>query len=271
MRLCVPVSDGFRRNQDALLPLVGAVSFKTPSDEAYPGKVLFLECSISIADPNFAARLESAGLLAALKSGRFASFACDIGPACAQVEVAASPNGYPRYLPLSEPLDEATYLAQGERNVEFLRRHFSGVVKVENLNYFPTGAYELVCEPAFIARTVRDLGIELLLDTAHAVVSAENLGVPVEAYLAGLPLERVTEIQLSGPRRIKGIWEDAHDVPTASDYLIAEHVARQAAVEWITVEYYKDDRLVDEYLRLADGSLAVTTRQSRNEISGGVR
>lgn len=256
IRACVPVSDVFRRNQDAILPLVGAVSFKGPSDEEYPGKSHFLECSLGIADPLFAERLEAAGLLAALQSGRFVSFACDIGPACAEVEVAASPNGFPRYVPLSAPMDEAAYLALSKRNVEWLRRHFSGVVKVENLNYFPTGAYELVCAPAFIARAVRHLGIELLLDIGHLVVSAANLGIPVDAYLDELPLEQMSEVQLSGARAIDGVWEDAHELPTVHDYAIATEVAHRAAVQWLTIEYYKDDRLIDEYRRLAESELA---------------
>jgi hypothetical protein len=254
MPLCVPISETFRRHQDGILPLVDAVSFKTPTDELFPCKAQFLECSLSIADSRFVERFEAAGFQPALQSGRFASFACDLGPAWNEYGLARSAAGFPRYVPVSGRLDESTYLRQAERNVEFLRERFGGPVKVENLNHFPTGAYDMVCEPGFITRIIEDLGLELLVDISHAVISAANLDVSIASYLDGLPLARATEVHVSATRLIDGVLEDAHDLPGAREFALVEQVERTPRARHLTVEYYRNGpALVAEYRRLAAG------------------
>ncbi len=251
LRLCAPLSDGFRRHCDAFLPLVAAVGFKAPSDERFDGKIQFLECSTSIADPKLPEQLADSGHLGALASGRFHSFACDLGPAWSEYALAQSAAGYPRYVPVRGRLDEATYLRQARQNVEFLRGHFGGGLKVENLNYFPTGAYDMVCEPSFITRIVEDLGLELLFDISHAMISAANLDVPIDSYVEALPLGRATELHVSATRRINGVIEDAHDMPGAHEYALVEHVGRTPLDRFLTIEHYRDGpALVAEYHRL---------------------
>ncbi|MDP6580971.1 MAG: DUF692 family protein [Vicinamibacterales bacterium] len=251
LRLCAPLSDAFRRHSDALLPLVAAVGFKAPSDERFGGKTQFLECSTSIADSQLPERLADAGYLAALASGRFHSFACDLGPAWSEYGLAQSAAGFPRYVPVSGRLDEATYLRQAKRNVAFLRGRFGGSLKIENLNYFQTGAYDMVCEPSFITRIVEDLGLELLFDVSHAMISAANLGVPIVSYVDALPLGRATELHVSATRRINGVIEDAHDMPGAHEYVLVEHVGRTPLDRFLTIEHYRDGpALVAEYHRL---------------------
>ena len=106
--------------------MVGAVSFKHPSDDEFPGKELMLECSLNIAGAGFQREMEDMGLLPALRSGRFTSFAFDLGPAWADYTEGRSAGGYPRYLPVSGQLDMDEYLAGAQRNFEYLRRSFSG-------------------------------------------------------------------------------------------------------------------------------------------------
>ena len=61
-----------------------------------------------------------------------------------------------------------------------LRNNFDGLIKVENLNYFDTGAYERVCEPEFISIIINELNIELLLDIGHLVICVENMHIPLD-------------------------------------------------------------------------------------------
>lgn len=247
-KLCVPVTDIFRRHQESLLPLVSAVSFKGVSDDFFPEKDQMLECSLNIADPSFVDEMQKAGLLSALQTGRFSSFACDIGPAC-QYTMGQSSHGYPRYLPCSALMEEESYVEQSRRNVRYLRGYYAGKIKLENLNYFPTGAYEKVCRPDFIRQLISNLSIELLLDVGHLKISSYNLGIPLDRYVQQLPLERVTEIQLSGADLIDGVWEDVHGLPSSEDWGIVETVLSKSPVEYITLEYYKDGGMLVEAYR----------------------
>lgn len=248
VQLCVPVTDIFRRNHEKLLPLVEAVSFKNPTDEVFDGKEHMLECSLNIANPNFEEQMDQEGLLKALRSGRFTSFACDLGPQWTTTERGESPNGYPRYLPGTGLMTQDEYLRQSELNVAFLRSNFSGRIKAENLNYFPTGGYELVCGPQFIARTLRHLNVELLLDIGHLTVSAHNLGCSMSEFLDLLPLELVSEVQISGSNVVEGIWEDTHEVPSERDMMVLDDIFNRANVQYLTLEYYKnDEKLVSAY------------------------
>lgn len=261
VELCVPVTDIFRRNQHELLPLVGAVSFKAVTGETFYGKEHMLECSLNIADRLLPARMEETGLLGALRSGRFTSFACDLGPAWVTFPTEQSRNGYPRYLPGSGPMTEEEYLDAAEQNVRFLRSQFMGKIKVENLNYFPTGAYDVVCEPRFIARALQRLQIELLLDIGHLTISAYNLGIPVEEYLACLPVALVSEVQLSGSNTVDGILEDTHELPSEADMETLRSILARSDVDYVTLEYYKNDRkLVAGYRWLAEWIQATSSR-----------
>ena len=237
--LCVPLSEVFERQADKILPLVEAISFKDPSDALFPGKKCLLESSLNLLDPCFPEQV--APLLPALSEEKYCSFALDLGPNCISWIMGDSPNQFPRYLPASEPLEEGALGENMQKNVTFLRRHFSGPLKVENLNYFPTGAYERVCEPEVIARLIRDSGVELLLDLGHALISAHNLGQEVEDYFSRLPLEWVKEVHLSRAGLVGGIWEDTHELPTRAEFELLDFIAARAPVELVTLEYYRED------------------------------
>jgi uncharacterized protein len=59
---------------------------------------------------------------------------------------------------------------------------------LENYNYHPTNAYEYVCEPALFAEMIEAIGCGVLLDLAHAQISAHNMQwTSVHAYLEALP------------------------------------------------------------------------------------
>ncbi len=255
MNLCVPLTNVFRSCAHRLLPIVVAVSFKEPSDEYFPGKAHFLECSLNIADVDFPANVERMGLLDALRSGKYESFACDIGPNC-PTKRDYSRNGFPRAVPAGGAIPDDVYLERATRNIRWLRGEFGGYVHAENLNYFPTGAYERVCEPTFIRRVTEDAGIGLLLDVAHAIISARHLGYEdAFAYIRDLPLERVREMHLSHPGDMRGVFEDLHEPPGEDEVAIVGRLASGGVmVEYLTVEYYGNpDLLCGLYRGLASG------------------
>jgi uncharacterized protein len=71
---------------------------------------------------------------------------------------------------------------------------------LENYNYHATNAYEYVCEPETFGALIEAIDCGVLLDLAHAQISAHNLGWPdAIRYLQALPLNRVREIHINRP------------------------------------------------------------------------
>ncbi|HVX30520.1 MAG TPA: DUF692 family protein, partial [Nitrolancea sp.] len=114
-------------------------------------------------------------------------------------------------LPESPVLDRATCLERMIDAVGFARRYLDVPLLIENLDYCPEGAYEHVCEPAFITEVVSATDCDLLLDLAHLQVSADWLGYSPEVYAELLPLDRVVEVHVSSPRRSGERLDDVHE------------------------------------------------------------
>jgi uncharacterized protein (UPF0276 family) len=91
-------------------------------------------------------------------------------------------------------------LANIMRNARRLKSWLDVPLLLENYNYHPTNAYEYVCEPETFTSLIEQIDCEVLLDLAHAQISAFNMKWPgPREYLAALPLDRVREIHLSHP------------------------------------------------------------------------
>jgi sugar phosphate isomerase/epimerase len=113
---------------------------------------------------------------------------------------------------------------------------------LENLDYMPpavSGAYEHVCEPEFIAEVLAATGAGMLLDLAHAQVSAGNLGRPLDAYLEALPLAAVRQVHLSRPERQAEGWNDSHLAIMEADVArLEELLPRLPRCEVVTLETF---------------------------------
>lgn len=131
-------------------------------------------------------------------------------------------------------------------NLSGLRSALDVPLIVENLDYNASGAYEHVCEPDFIAAAVERTGVGLLLDLAHARVSAASLGIPIDDYLAALPLDRVVQLHVSGPRWEDGVLRDAHEPLQEEDYELLREVLRRTRPRAVTLEYHRDEAALKE-------------------------
>ena len=141
----------------------------------------------------------------------------------------------------SPALPCAELLANICRNVRALASAIPVPLILENLDYCPGGAYEHICEPAFLAAVLNETGAGLLLDLAHARVSAARLGLPIETYLSQLPLERVRQLHISGPRSRDGVLFDAHEALLDEDYTLLEWVLRRTRPLALTLEYNREE------------------------------
>lgn len=125
-------------------------------------------------------------------------------------------------------------------NIKRLKRVLSVPLLLENLDYVPGAAYDHICQPDFIAEVLQATDTYLLLDLAHAQVSASVLGYPLEAYLSQLPLARIRQLHVSGPRERDGQLHDAHAELQAYDYALLKDVLVNSEVWALTLEYKRN-------------------------------
>lgn len=123
-------------------------------------------------------------------------------------------------LPLPYTEEAARHLASRVREVQdFLGRQ----ILIENLSsYFAYQASHLT-EWQFLAAVVDLSGCGLLLDVNNAYVNSVNLGLDVDAFLAGVPAAAVQEIHLAGHLR-KRVGD--------GDLLIDDHGSRTCDAVW---------------------------------------
>jgi uncharacterized protein (UPF0276 family) len=134
------------------------------------------------------------------------------------------------------------------RNVRGLAKAIPVPLFLENLDYNPGGAYEHVCEPEFIAAVLEESKADLLLDLAHARVSASRLGFSFADYLMRLPMERVRQVHVSGPRLRDEVMVDAHEPLLEEDYTLLRELLDLTAPLALTLEYDRNETALKEQL-----------------------
>lgn len=158
------------------------------------------------------------------------------------IGASAEPQAH-RYGPYREA--NADQLQPRERVIDNIIRHgrrlrdWVGVpLLLENYNYHPTNAYEYVCEPQVVHQIIDAVGCQMLLDLAHAQISAYNMGWEnARRYVEALPLDRVREIHINHPVPGSGSLLDGHQPLQAKDLdLLAWALERTPIVEAVTLE-----------------------------------
>ena len=116
-------------------------------------------------------------------------------------------------------------MSQLTTNIGLLKAALDVPLLLENLDYNATGAYEHICEPEVISAVLGATDTYFLLDLSHAQVSASRLGYTVDDYLAQLPLERVRQLHVSGPRPVGQTLRRCSRVDTTTeDYEVWSNV-----------------------------------------------
>lgn len=131
-----------------------------------------------------------------------------------------------------------------ERVIENITRHgrrlreWAGVpLALENFNYHPTNAYEYICEPGLFTSLLDAIGADMLLDLAHARISAHNMQWPSwQQYLQALPLSRVREVHFTRPGWQRDQMVDLHQPVQADDLEILDWVLDHTPQPYVTLE-----------------------------------
>jgi hypothetical protein len=248
-RICLPLSDLLEKNTrlgQELLALADVLEFRQPRTAPHiPDKPQVFHWGYGLVQTEFSTTFQKAGLGEFLAQSGCRLFSFDLGPACRKSKYI---------MPTSRVLRAAEILDISARTLDDVRRAYDGALAAENYNYYPTGMYEHVCRPDFIGRFLERMDLGLVLDIAHAVVSADNLKLDRMAYIRELPLDRVVEIHVSRPRRFGPIMADFHAAPQKEDFdFLASvlHMLPSTDEVLVAIEYYRDlKKLVQTYRTL---------------------
>jgi len=140
------------------------------------------------------------------------------------------------------------------KNIDWLRNTVNSDIKIaiENNNYYPTKAYDVVTDEGFLSEIVYENNIYFLFDIAHALITVHNKFQDYNRYKKKLPLDRIIQLHICKPDLSSKIAYDSHDKPDASIYEeVFSLIAEYPAIEYLTVEYYKEkDGLIDSIKHL---------------------
>ena len=150
---------------------------------------------------------------------------------------------------LTPPLPADLILERTCRSIRQLQALLPVPLLLENMDYNPTGAYETICDTRFICTVLQETGTDLLLDLAHARVTAAAQGMAVEAYLEQLPFERVRQIHINRPGWRDGRRVDSHEAMQTEDYALLETVLQRCRPWAITLEYNQDAARMKEQIQ----------------------
>jgi uncharacterized protein len=117
-------------------------------------------------------------------------------------------------------LSEELLYAIARRDIEQATRRFGAEnVIIENAPYQdPYGTMARIgVDPVFLTRLTADTGCGFLLDLAHARITAQQLHIPEEAYVAALPVHRLREMHITGLSMQQGMAVD-HFPMTEADW-----------------------------------------------------
>src|SRR5262249_22963989 len=117
-------------------------------------------------------------------------------------------------------------------------RDFAGIpLLLENFNYHPTNAYEYICEPGLFSFLIDQIGCGVLLDLAHARISAHNMGWPdSRTYLEAMPLNKIREVHITRPGWQGDQMVDLHQPLQADDFDLLGFLLDNAPIESVTIE-----------------------------------
>lgn len=142
-------------------------------------------------------------------------------------------------LPL--PLN-ASSLALVARNIEIAQDHLKCRILIENPSNYLAFTDADLPEQEFLAGLVQRTGCGLLLDVNNLHISHWNIGIDIDAYLAGLPQDALGEIHLAGhvveAHGSGDLLIDTHSTAvTAPVRAVFEHVIqrfgpRPTLIEW---------------------------------------
>lgn len=139
-----------------------------------------------------------------------------------------------------------------KQNVTWLRSFIPSTLEIgiENNNYYPAPAYEHVTDGEFLSEIIMQNDLRFLFDIAHARITAHNQGLTHDAYVSSLPLDRVVQLHVCRSDMDGDLAIDAHLPPGDAELSeVLELIKRHPAIQYVTLEYYKDAAILCDLLK----------------------
>jgi len=247
---CTPVRNLLKQSEIELDYLEVHGPFLADARAAFPEKPMLLHNSLyqwSLVHPDGLQHKNAAALtIDRLKLATSPWYSLHLGFSCAEVDFWDE-----AMQALSPVLPEELVLERSVEHIKQLVELLPVPVLIENLDYNPTGAYEYVCRPDFVCSVLDKTNTFLLLDLAHAQVTASAMQIPVEEYIWQLPLEKVRQIHLNRPGWRGNRLVDSHQKLEENDYALLESVLMDTHPWAVTLEYNLDqDQIPGQIQRL---------------------
>ncbi len=116
----------------------------------------------------------------------------------------------PRNFDITSEIELQNINALWRQEIELMIENF-GASRVA-LEHFPfTSANQHIqyaADSNTFSKVIQDTGCMLLLDLAHARITADTLGVDVKDYIMNLPLDRLVEMHVTGVKKHNGVLTD---------------------------------------------------------------
>lgn len=110
----------------------------------------------------------------------------------------------------SSPSDRRKLVESWVSEMQYLKEQVPGVKLVaENLPYIPESYGNAIgSSPEIIKQAIVEADAGLLFDLSHARISCHYLGMNLEDYVARLPMDRLSELHITGLRYYCGYLND---------------------------------------------------------------
>lgn len=128
------------------------------------------------------------------------------------------------------------------RNVHTVQEALQRTLVLENVSSYVSFRASEMTEWEFISQVCRRTGCRLLLDVNNIHVSAVNHGFDAQAFLRGIPADRVQQIHLAGHADHGDHIIDTHDHPVA-DSVWALYADALARIGPVATMIERDDRI----------------------------
>lgn len=150
---------------------------------------------------------------------------------------------------IGKPLAKNKLLAKTKKNIRFLKKLFPKTkILIENNNDLGTSAYKKVTEPILFSKIISFSKAGILLDLAHAQISARNQKKNLKEYLQSLDKSNIYGLHLSRPCLQRKIY-DSHWLPNLSQVNFLNQNKKTFNIEFVTIEYYKNFKKLNSFLR----------------------
>jgi uncharacterized protein len=132
-------------------------------------------------------------------------------------------------MPLPYTEEAIDHVASRVRQVQ---DHLGRRILLENVSSYVEFHESSLTEWQFLAEIAQRADCLILLDVNNIYVSAHNHGFDAQAYLAGIPPDRVQQIHLAGHENQGGLIIDTHDAPIIDPVwsLYADAISRFGSV-----------------------------------------